>query len=106
MDRIDPVTADGAYNTRRCDKAILDRDATPIHKNGAFQKKTCPAARAQNATLSATRYYSRALWKRQTGYHDRSRTEARMRGLKSLGERIAARAPNARPVKSLSASPS
>lgn len=34
---IDTVTADGAYDTRRCHTAIIDRQATaivPIRKNG------------------------------------------------------------------------
>ena len=34
---IGTVTADGAYDTRRCDTAIIDRQATaimPIRKNG------------------------------------------------------------------------
>ena len=57
-------------------------------------KEDCPAARARNETLRATRHYGRAFWKRWTGYHARSRAEARMRGLKSFGERIAARDPD------------
>ncbi|OBY24407.1 transposase, partial [Leisingera sp. JC1] len=36
----------------------------------------------------------RAFWKRWTGYHTRSRAEARMRCLKAFGERIAARDPD------------
>ena len=90
------VTADGAYDTRRCHKAITDRQATPIipiRKNGRLWKDDCPAARARNETLRATRHYGRAFWKRWTGYHARSRIEARMRRLKSFGERIAARDP-------------
>ena len=57
-------------------------------------KEDCPAARARNETLRATRHYGRAFWKRWTGYHARSRAEAKMRGLKSFGERIAARDPD------------
>ncbi len=93
---IGTVTADGAYDTRRCHKAIIERDAVPIipiRKNGRLWKEDCPAARARNDTLRATRYYGRAFWKRWTGYHVRSRIEARMRCLKSFGERIAARDP-------------
>ena len=91
------VTADGAYDTRRCHKAIIERDAVPIipiRKNGRLWKEDCPAARARNETLRATRYYGRAFWKRWTGYHARSRIEARMRCLKAFGERIAAREPD------------
>jgi hypothetical protein len=93
---IGTVTADGAYDTRRCHAAIIDREATaiiPIRKNGRPWKEDCPAAIARNETLRATRQYGRALWKRWTGYHVRSRIEAKMRCLKAFGERIAARDP-------------
>ena len=53
-----------------------------------------PAAIARNETLRATRHYGRAFWKRWTGYHVRSRIEAKMRCLKAFGERIAARPPD------------
>jgi len=94
---IGTVTADGAYDTRRCHTAIIDREATaiiPIRKNGRPWKEDCPAAIARNETLRATRHYGRAFWKRWTGYHVRSRIEANMRCLKAFGERIAARDPD------------
>ena len=55
------VTADGAYDTRRCHAAIIDRKATaiiPIRKNGRPWKEDCQAAIARNETLRATRHYS------------------------------------------------
>lgn len=94
---IGTVTADGACDTRRCPTAVIDREATaiiPIRKNGRPWKEDCPAAIARNETLRATRYYGRAFWKRWTGYHVRSRIEAKMRCLKTFGERIAARDPD------------
>lgn len=96
-EQIATVTADGAYDTRRCHKALIARDTVPIipiRKNGRLWKDDCPAARARNETLRATRYYGRAFWKRWTGYHARSRIEAKMRCLKAFGERIAARDPD------------
>jgi hypothetical protein len=78
---IGTVTADGAYDTRRCHSAIIARGGTaiiPIRKNGRPWKEDCPAARARNETLRATRHYGRAFWKRWTGYHVRSRAEAKM----------------------------
>lgn len=108
-EQIATVTADGAYDTRRCHTAIIDRQATafgasfgpmavspslPIRKNGRLWKEDCPAARARNENLRATRHYGRAFWKRWTGYHARSRIEAKMRCLKAFGERIAAREPD------------
>ncbi|WP_328589357.1 hypothetical protein [Cereibacter ovatus] len=48
----------------------------------------------QQRPLRATRHFGRALWKRWTGYHARSRIEAKMRCLKAFGERIMARDPD------------
>lgn len=76
---------------------LIERDALPIipiRKNGRLWKDNCPAAHARNDTLRATRHYVRAFWKRWTGYHTRNRIEARMRCLKSFGERIMARDPD------------
>ena len=91
------MTADGAYDTRRCHAAIVDRQATPIipiRRNGRAWKEDGPAAKARNETLRATKHYGRAFWKHWTGYHARSRVEATMRCLKAFGERIAARDPD------------
>ena len=93
-EEIGTVTADSACDSRRCHTAIFDRQATaiiPIRKNGRPWKEDCPAAVARNETLRATRNYGRAFWKRWTGYHARSRIEAKMRCLKAFGERNAAR---------------
>ena len=94
---IGTITADGAYDTRTCHSAIADRGAAaviPIRKNGRPWKEDCPAARARNEILRASRYFGRALWKRLTGYHARSRVEAQMRRLKAFGERIASKDPD------------
>jgi len=96
-ENIGTVTADGAYDTCRCHTAIIDRQATPIipiRKNGRAWKQDCQAAIARSETLRATRHYGRALWKRWTGYHVRSRIETKMRCLKAFGERITARDPD------------
>ncbi len=96
-EQIGAVTADDAFNTRRCHTAIVDRSATvviPICRNGCPWKEDCPAAKARNEILRASRHFGRALWKRWTGYHARSRIAAQMRRLKALGERIACRDPN------------
>ena len=94
---IGTVTADGAYDTRRCHAAIAGRGAVPIipiRRNGRPWREDGPAAVARNETLRATRHYGRAFWKRWTGYHARSRIEAKMRCLKAFGDRIAARDPD------------
>ncbi|MBB3713859.1 IS5 family transposase [Limimaricola variabilis] len=94
---IGSVTADGAYDTRRCHTAIIERQATaiiPIRKSGRPWKEDGPAAVARNDILRATRHFGRAFWKRWTGHHLRSHVEARMRCLKAFGERIASRDPD------------
>ena len=106
-ENISTVTADGAYATRRCHTAILARDAVPIipiRKTGRSWREDCPAAIARNETLRATRHSGRAFGQRWTGYHARSRIEAKMRCLKSFGERIAARDPDRQTADITSAS--
>ena len=95
-EQIGTVTGDGAFDTRRCHTAILEPGGTaviPIRRNGRLWKEDCPAARARNDILRATQRFGRAIWKRWSGYHARSRIEARMRCLKAFGEKIASRDP-------------
>lgn len=96
-EEIGSVTADGAYDTRRCHGAIVERGAEariPIRKNGRAWKEDSQAARVRNNILNETRRLGRANWKRSVGYHIRSRVEARMNCLKAFGERIASRDPD------------
>ena len=96
-EQIGTVTGDGAFDTRRCHTAILERGGTaviPIRRNGRLWKEDCPAAKARNDILRATQRFGRAIWKRWSGYHVRSRIEAKMRCLKAFGERIASRDPD------------
>lgn len=83
--------------TRCFHGAIIAHGGTAIiqiRKNGRPWGEDCPAALARNETLRATRYYCRAFWKRWTGYYARSSAEAKTRGHKSFGDRIAARDPD------------
>ena len=96
-EEIDTVTGDGAFDTRRCHSAILARGGTgiiPIRRNGRLWKEHCPAGLARTDILRATRRLGRTIWKSWSGYHARSRVEARIRNLKSFGERIASRDPD------------
>ena len=57
-EQIGTVTGDGAFDTRRCHTAIVDRGGTaviPIRKNGRLWKEDCPAARARNDILQIGR---------------------------------------------------
>jgi uncharacterized protein (DUF2336 family) len=78
-EEIATVTADGAYDTRRCHAAIIEHGADaviPISRNGRAWKEDCPAALTRNEILRATRRLGRSRWKRWAGYHVRSRVEA------------------------------
>lgn len=94
---VETVTADGAYDTRRCHAAILERGAEPIipiRRNGRAWKPDCPAAISRNDILKATRRLGHSIWKKWVGYHARSRVEAQMNRLKLCGERIMSRDPD------------
>jgi hypothetical protein len=60
------VTADGAYDTRKCHDAIADRSAhaiIPPRKNAKPWKPDTAGAIARNEALTASRYLGRALWR-------------------------------------------
>ncbi|MDB6177446.1 IS5 family transposase [Paracoccus sp. Z330] len=94
---VETVTADDAYDTRRCHAAILERGAEPIipiRRNGRAWKPDCPAAISRNDILKATGRLGHSIWKKWGGYHARSRVEAQMNRLKLCGERIMSRDPD------------
>ena len=84
------ITADGAYDTRKCHDAIAERGAAaaiPPRKNAKPWKADSAGAVARNEALRASKYLGRALWRRWTGYHRRSRVETKMHCVKLLGQR-------------------
>lgn len=88
------VTADGAYDTRKCHDAIAARNAhatIPPRKNAKMWKPDTPGARARNEAVRSSKYLGRALWRNLTGYHCRSRVETKMHYVKLLGQRLSAR---------------
>ena len=88
------VTADGAYDTRECHEAIVARKAQaviPPRKNAKPWKPTSAGAMARNEAVNARRYPGRALWRRWSGYHRRSRVETRMHRVKLPGQSLMAR---------------
>ena len=91
---IGSVTADGAYDTRKCHEAIADRNAhavIPPRKNAKPWKPTSAGAIARNDAVSAQRYLGRTVWRRWSGYHRRSRVETKMHCLKLMGQSLMAR---------------
>jgi len=91
---IDSVTADGAYDTRRCHNAIAERSAAaviPPRKNAQPWNPTTTGAIARNDALRASKYLGRAIWRNWSGYHRRSRVETKMHCMKLLGQRLMSR---------------
>jgi hypothetical protein len=91
---IGSVTADGAYDTRKCHEAIAARDAyavIPPRKNAKLWKPTSAGAIARNDAVNVQRYLGRTLWRSWSGYHRRSRVETKMHCMKLLGQSLMAR---------------
>ena len=92
--QIGSVTADGAYDTRKCHDAIADRGAhavIPPRKNAKPWKTVTAGAVARNEALRTSKYLGRAIWRRWSGYHRRSGVETKMHCVKLLGQRLMAR---------------
>jgi hypothetical protein len=63
----------------------------PLRKNAKPWKTATAGAVARNEAIRASKYLGRALWRRWSGYHRRSRVETKMHCVKLLGQRVAAR---------------
>ncbi len=98
---------DGAYDTRKCHDAIhcplevcsqttrgAERGADAVirpRKSAKPWKAITAGAAARDEAQRASKYLGRALWRRWSGYHRRSRAETKMHCLKLLGQRLMAR---------------
>jgi len=100
LDQIPPdqeigsVTADGAFDTRKCHDAIAARGAAaiiPARKNAKPWKPDTAGAIARNEILRTSKRLGRTIWRRWSGYHRRSRAETNMLCVKLLGQRLSAR---------------
>ena len=88
------VTADGAYDARGCRDAVANRGANaiiPPRCNAKPWKKDSPGAAGRNEALRAIKRLGRTIWRRWSGYHCRSRVEAKMNCMKLLGQKLMAR---------------
>ena len=88
------VTADGAFDTRKCHDAIAARGAAaiiPPRKNAKPWKPDTAGAVARNEILRTSKRVGRTIWRRRSGYHRRSRAETKMHCIKLLGQRLSAR---------------
>ena len=92
--QISGVTADGAFDTRKCHEAIAARGAAaiiPPRKNAKPWKPDTAGAIARNEALRASKRFGRTTWRRWSGYHSRSRVETKMHCVKLPGQRLSAR---------------
>ena len=88
------VTADGAFDTRKCHDAIVARGAAaiiPPRKNAKPWKLDTPGAIARNEILRTSKRVGRTIWRRWSGYHRRSRADTKMHCVKLLGQQLSAR---------------
>ena len=93
-ERIVQARGSAAHGYFECHDAIADRGAhavIPPRKNAKPWKTITAGAVARNEALRATKYLGRALWRRWSGYHRRSRVETKMHRIKLLGQRLMAR---------------
>jgi transposase len=77
---IEAVSADGAYDKRKCYDAIAERNAQahiPPRENAQYWQKE-GETHARNHTLNRIEEVGRAEWKRESGYHRRSLAETMM----------------------------
>ena len=68
------VTADGAFDTRKCHDAIAQRGAAAIIPPRRNAKPWTPdrsGAIARNEALRASKRFGRTIWRRWSGYHRR-----------------------------------
>lgn len=92
-EEIGSVTADGAYDTRKCHDTIADRGAhavIPPRKNAKPSKTVIADTVTINEALRAAKYLSRAIWRNWSGYHRRSRAKTKKHCMKLLGQRLMA----------------
>ena len=66
-------------------------DVIPPRKNAKPWKTETAGAVARNEALRASKHLGRALCRRWSGYHRRSRAETKMHCVKLLGQRLMAR---------------
>jgi hypothetical protein len=93
-----PVSADGAYDKRRCYDALAERGATAVMPPRRDAKIWQPGKGAgapwqRDENLRALRRRGRRRWKQDSGYHRRSLAETTFFGCKTLfGPTLRARA--------------
>jgi hypothetical protein len=88
------VTADGAFDTRKCHDSIAAHGVaaiTPPRENAKPWNPNTPGAVARNDILRTPRRLGRTIGRRLSGYHRRSRADTKMHCVRLLGQRLSAR---------------
>lgn len=89
------VLGDMAYDTKTVRNYLASRGALaniPPRRTANYWPEDTPAAKARNEALAAIETYGRPKWKRQVGYHGRSRVETAMWRYKAaFGDKLATR---------------
>ena len=96
-EKIGTVTADGAFDTGGVTPQSSIAAARPSSRSArtdASGRRTALPPVPATTSFGRANAFGRANWKHWSGYHVRSRIEAKMRCLKSFGERIASRDPD------------
>jgi len=75
----------------RVPRTLSGPSSLPPCKNAKPWKTVTVGAVARNEALRASKYLGRALWRRWSGYHRRSRVETKTHCVKLLGQRLMAR---------------
>ncbi|WKE64618.1 IS5 family transposase [Gallaecimonas kandeliae] len=81
--RIDQVSADGAYDSRACHRLLQRKGAKasiPPRKTAGYWEQGHP----RNEAVAALKAGQLAEWKRESGYHQRSKAETAMSRYKQL----------------------
>lgn len=96
-EEVEKVTGDGAYDKRNCYDAIREREAKatiPPQRNAKIWQhgNTKVERHVRDENLRRVRQVGRAAWKKESGYHVRSRAETKMFQVKAVyGEKVSAR---------------
>jgi len=93
-ERIDSVYTDGAYDTKLCRQVISDRHAhavIPPRKNARPWKDKKLGSLERNELLKTVKRLGRTVWKKWSGYHQRSLVETKMHCIKLLGDKLSSR---------------
>ena len=83
-----------AYDTKYCREVISDRQAhavIPPRKNAKPWQDKKAGSIERNELLKTVKCLGRAIWKKWSGYHQRSLVETKMHCIKLLGDKLMAR---------------